>query len=212
MDANRFDRFTRILAEVLSRRGILGGLAASAGGLAALSGAGFETGLDAEAGKKSKRRRRRKKRKKKKCNKKPNKDWCGGKCRNITKNEKHCGECNNACEPDETCEDGTCVPPCIPDCTGAECGDSDGCGGTCDGTCPPGADVTCDVDTGTCGCDNPGNCCFDTDCAAQGPNFVCLSVNNVNNCFCDPDLLCGPVGNQVCCNIGQTCQAGTCVP
>jgi hypothetical protein len=150
MDAPQFDRLDRSLTNTPSRRGLLGGLAATLG-LAAVQFPGA-----AAAKKKRKNKRKGKKR-----------------CKGTT---SKCGK-NGCCKPDQICVDGRCVTgqgtcaagedncavtrqiPCNGDlcaCFRSTKGET-----RCGDAVP---DATC------------GDCAADTDCAAFGPGAFCAAT------------------------------------
>lgn len=169
MDPQRFDGLARSLANVASRRRALGLLAA--GGLAALGGV---AGADAKSTKK-----------KKKC--KHGHKLCSGVCVNVRNDPKHCGSCNHACAPNETCKAGSCV--CVPQCTGKTCG-PDGCSGSC-GTCAgpvcQGTTLTTQsCDAGVC-TSNQTNCgagqvCFNNACCTKRAEPSCHKTAISDGC------------------------------
>ena len=204
MDSNRFDVLVISLSSLLSRRGML----ATATGLAALAGSNLGPSLDTEA--RRKRKKKGKKKKKKKC--KNGKTKCNGSCVNTSQDSQNCGSCGNSCQSGTTCQSGSCKNQnnvCPTECCSTgDCPNGFACqNGACqpqnnvcptecceNSDCPTGG--TCNQQTGQCVC--PGNCCFNDDCA---PNQACLNVNNVYNCFCKPELVCG----QVCCPANLRC-------
>src|SRR5262245_52118312 len=106
MDASSFDNFARLAATV-SRRSAFASTFVSA--LVALAAVALHSADEAAA-------------------KKRNKSKCTPSCGINTCGDDGCGGSCGDCEPNATCEDGTCV--CVPDCDGSSCGD-DGCGETC---------------------------------------------------------------------------------
>ncbi len=48
---------------------------------------------------------------------------CDGECVNLSANHRHCGRCENECEPTEVCDNGNCLLDCPPGKT------------NCDGSC-----------------------------------------------------------------------------
>ncbi|MBA2518585.1 MAG: hypothetical protein H0V24_02880 [Chloroflexia bacterium] len=148
---------------------------------------------------------------------------CGGKCKNLDTDEKHCGGCNDACSSGERCCDGNCVDLDTNSGNCGSCGDECGLGKSCcDGTC-----VDLDLDEqhcGACGVDCPvqqecvsgtcrdplGGCPPGGDsCAAGGA----ISCGNSSSCVClqntEGVTFCGdrlPVG-AVC---GQCENSGDC--
>ena len=65
------------------------------------------------------------------------------KCIDVQTDPKHCGQCGNACKSGETCQFGTCKPPCKSGLTACQTGcqdlqvDVNNCG-KCGTTCPSG--------------------------------------------------------------------------
>lgn len=104
MDSDRFDRLSRALSVVLTRRTSLG--------LATLMGLGSLADTGAK---------KRKKRKKK-----PNcpagYTACGKQCFDLSDNVNHCGSCATVCSPGKTCCQGTCVDLLDDDGNCAKCG------------------------------------------------------------------------------------------
>ncbi|MGN1072579.1 MAG: hypothetical protein ACI4VB_07665 [Bradymonadia bacterium] len=122
---------------------------------------------------------------------------CDGKCIDVTGDLANCGGCGVACESDQKCVSGKCVPK-----TYIECGETQmACFGTC-------TDILSDVrNCGTCGrscltgeiCAN-GTC--DLDCGALTKcDGVCVDTAS-------SDKNCGACGNA--CATGQTCRESAC--
>ncbi len=122
---------------------------------------------------------------------------CDGVCRDTQSNVKHCGECGHACDDNEICEGGKCIPQGSGSCPENEalCGDScvsivnnpEHCG-SCDNACGPGEiciDRACALDCG--GLAHCNDSCVD------------LLTNGEN---------CGKCGNS--CPEGQACINGSC--
>jgi hypothetical protein len=169
MDEQRFDRWTRHVADVVvSRRGIL----AKALGVASLAGPGGQ-GLNEASAKK-------KKGKKRKC--KGGKKRCGKKCVNLKTDRTNCGRCGQRCNtgrPD--CVNGHCIASVCPD-NGLFCAS----GVT---NCTPGCACGTAIDgrpfcSDNAGCFNP-ECESDDDCVEFGfpTGSVCADGSGE---FCTP--------------------------
>jgi hypothetical protein len=86
-------------------------------------------------------------------------------CRNLLRDEEHCGDCDHSCAVGQECVDGACACPIeLEDCHGV-CVDTDqdllncgGCDQPCDGQCDGGVCLG-----GACGGDE--TLCFGTTCA-----------------------------------------------
>lgn len=194
MEAERFDRLSRALFTIFSRRGLLTGCVS---GLLALCPLNLAI-EDAAA-----RKKRRKKKKKKKC--KGGKKKCGKTCIPKTSccTDASCGGC-------ETCQNGACVSGCQSgqacqddqcNCTAESC--ADGC---CEGT-------ICLTDARECDgeCIPQDDCCVDGDCPddATCEDGVCV-------CSVADEAVCG----ESCVNLatdgancgvcGNACPTGNC--
>lgn len=143
MDDAQFDRLTRMVAAMASRRSILHGAAAGgAGTLALLNGALFDSAsLNADAKKKNKKKRkhRRKNQKKKECRSANDCKQPSNSCQESICEKHKCREANKpdgtSCGQDQVCENGSCVGAC----------------GAPGATCDAGADCC----SGVCACGDP---------------------------------------------------------
>ena len=156
---------------------------------------------------------------------------CGGRCRDLFSDPRHCGRCGRACQPGQTCDRGLCVgcPRGTADCgEGGICRDlrtdPNHCGGCWVGcfpgqTCVRGVCVGCPTGSTDCGgwCrdlqTDPNNCgacgnvcpaghsCVGGRCACPTCGGVCVDLQT------DP-LNCGSCGNS-CTSFGHCCR-GVC--
>jgi hypothetical protein len=158
-------------------------------------------------------------------------DGCGGSC----------GECEDGCPLQETCDGFQCVSTCAPDCEGKACGD-DGCGCSC-GECPDGFscwDFTCKSDCtpdctgrecgndgcgGSCGdcpehhvCLDDGSClcqpeCTEKECGDDGCGGSCGDCPEQHACLDDGSCLCQPAcSEKECGDDGCDGSCGDCPP
>lgn len=104
MDGHRFDDLVRNLADGLSRRKIVQGLAVS------LAGAGLTfANRDLSEANNGKAKGKKKQCNKEKCEAKgPGRKCCGRNCVNTNNNGRHCGKCNNKCKGSRICRTGQC--------------------------------------------------------------------------------------------------------
>ena len=172
MDARSFDNLARRLTTGLPRRAALALMASSllVGGAAPVGAGCKKVG---KKGDKNKDCCDNARCGGKKCTCKGRYSECGGKCYDLTKDEKHCGSCNTACAAGETCIDGVCAE-------GGCTTELDSCaeGALCL-ACPDRADAVCYLDEG----DHPRcsrflfcqTCDEDSDCGAFGSNARCLT-------------------------------------
>ncbi len=186
MDAERFDRLTRVVMEAGSRRGIFRSAAVGLASLAGLAGLRLGADLDAEA-----RRKRKKKKKTKKAQ--PNAFGCldvGQPCNG--KDAKCCSGICRGKKPKKGKKDtSTCVghdeSTCLP---GQQ---AVGCGGA--------ADVDCTTSSG-----QPGRCSTTTGNAAYCPeNSVCFPCQSDVDC----QGVCGPRAACIQCAAGCPVEGGT---
>lgn len=181
MDEDRFDRVARTLAELRSRRSTMPFLGASA--LAAL---GISSSVQRAFGK------GKGKGKGKKCKKGEKK--CGKKCFDLDKTFKHCGKCDNECDPGQQCQLGTCLDTCETACTSPLVCCVDEC-----------VDTTSEAQhCGSCfkACAENEVCRF-ANCGCLGPR---CPVSGSNETRCCPDA------NGTCCEGGRCCpNSGICI-
>lgn len=208
MDGNRFDLLTRTLANAISRRTTLGGLAGGVYATLELVPAGT-TLSKKKGGKKGNNKKKRKgKKNKQKCN---------------DGNPIRCGE--NCCRTDQTCRDGRCLHHCEDGVVNFGETDID-CGRVCDGVLAPSNFGRCrvrqrcesDIDcrSGICR-DVPAlgrvcvECLIDAQCGNLSPTPRCIQ----NFCFeCAADFDC-PQERPRCiaasdCPNGAACACAVC--
>lgn len=211
MDARHFDALSRTLADVRTRRGLIGALAAlpvAAGWLASRD--------EAEARKRKRHNARgahdghgpaaekKKRKKKKKCRPESAAQTCAGRCGQATNN---CGQtvacgscaCGAACPICQTCDAAT--GRCITNASfaGLACG-------------LPGQ--VC-LATGVCGCDTTscadGQRCNGIVCVCDAASCPAGCCDGFRTCRADEDVACG-TGGGICthCPDCQTCKDGAC--
>ena len=122
---------------------------------------------------------------------------CDGKCIDVTGDLANCGGCGVACESDQKCVSGKCVPK-----TYIECGETQmACFGTC-------TDILSDVrNCGTCG----RSCLTGEICANGTCELDCGALTKCDGVCVDTassDKNCGACGNA--CATGQTCRESAC--
>jgi len=111
MNHQRFDTLARTLSGAPSRRYAIGGM------LIAVTTALTRPGGSLAAKKVGKKCDKSKdcvdgaKCKKDKCTCKSRFTQCTKKCYDLDKDEKHCGQCGNTCNDNETCISGVCIDP-----------------------------------------------------------------------------------------------------
>lgn len=123
------------------------------------------------------------------------KEDCKGKCIDLRADPTHCGSCNKACQPGETCDKGTCRSSCKASET------------ECAGRC-----VALDKSDQHCGrCDNP--CSTGQSCVGGACVLSCSEQKrNCNNACVDLQTdprHCGACG--AACPQGRICNDGKCV-
>ena len=126
------------------------------------------------------------------CQCRPNLTSCGGRCRDLRTNERHCGACDHRCEAGQTCCRGRCVACC----TDADCAPPQTCGGG--GTpgvcgCTPRAcePFACgSFDDGCGGTHLCGGCATGEICLAQSCR-ACSATTARSTCSGVSPLLCG---------------------
>jgi hypothetical protein len=166
VDRSAFAALARCLAAASSRRRALAGAAGTL--LAALAPATDDR--DAAA----------RKRRKKPC--RGRKKRCGGRCRNLATNPRHCGRCGTRCQLNAVCAGGTC------ECVEAGCGIEDA---SC---CPAEAAGVCacvDSDDPTPIITDPSTCTF------------------IPIADCPQERRCVGPRCRACCPVGSTCEPGT---
>jgi hypothetical protein len=147
MIGSQLDTLARQLARTTARRSAIGVLAS----LLSLGLASPQTALACKkVGKKCDKNKdccdgaRCKGGKKGKCRCKTGFSECSNKCFNLDNDEKHCGDCDTACAPGATCQDGACA--CARNDNAFACGTSGNvCGPACaeNEACVDGACVSC---------------------------------------------------------------------
>jgi DNA-binding beta-propeller fold protein YncE len=112
MNEQRFDGIARILGTHAGRRALAGGLASLLAGLTIPQSALAckKVGKKCDKSKDCCDGATCKGGKHGKCKCKSGFTTCNTKCYDLDRDEDHCGGCGNACQPDEFCEAGTCVP------------------------------------------------------------------------------------------------------
>jgi hypothetical protein len=111
---------------------------------------------------------------------------CGGRCRDLDRDDNHCGACNNACAAGAACSGGVCfgeggcaagVSTCVDD-------GSFPCGGNLDCQCVvtrDGATRCADITTNNGFC---GACDSDDDCAVLGAGAFCVLADGPESSCC----------------------------
>jgi hypothetical protein len=156
---------------------------------------------------------------------------CNDFCVDTNTNRNHCGDCNFACLPTETCANGECLvtdecPDGRPPCPGTPGGDGPFCRpvqheACCGDTSCNKLKTCCDPEEGVC-CD-PGTCAAGRCCTGgrevcDGGNLCCdfgqiccgtecCSESRCVNGSCCPLGACGALGssNRLCVADGETC-------
>lgn len=174
MDAGRFDSLTRSLTAGLPRRKAL--TIVLIGGARALGEPGPAAAGCKKVGKKCGRNNDCCDNARcggKRCKCKSGFTECGGKCYDLDKDEKHCGDCGAACAAGDSCIDGVC--------------NEGGCTAELDSCAPDALCISCPNRPGSvCYLDNAGQprcsvvlLCFDceddNDCASFGPGARCIT-------------------------------------
>src|SRR5512136_3175970 len=130
---------------------------------------------------------------------------CAGVCTNLDNDQKNCGKCGLACEPDQTCSGGLCVQACPSDMVACEgkcidpftdpnhCGASGNCIGVYTG-------IKCDA----------GKSCVSKlcTCPTATPNACGAGTTAFCTDFKTDPANCGACGNK--CAAGKLCVNGTC--
>jgi hypothetical protein len=145
-----------------------------------------------------------------------------------------------ACELNNVCDGGACVPSCVPQCDGKQCGD-DGCGDVCgvcdehyaceaglcvyqpwcgDGNCDTALNEDCGTCVADCGCGCGEACQTDTCvftacegrvCGADGCGGMCGECSEHHVCLADGSCLCLPqCDGKQCGDDGCDGACGTC--
>jgi hypothetical protein len=231
MDAEGFDRLTKILAVAGTRRGVVRLLSALTLGVLFTPLAGVTPGVTAEDddhGSSHRRHRRRarhrhrhgsnkKNRKGEKqrqgCKPQPRTKTCAGKCGTVRNNCGQLVDCGSSCPQCQTCNLQT--SRCVPTTDAAPCNDGNACtrtdtclGGVCVGSkpvvCPPPVNP-CEVST----CDpGTGDCITST-----APNrTVCAGTGNTTSVCCNGacwDGCCGSDGATASCQVFITSSVHT---
>ena len=120
---------------------------------------------------------------------------CGKKCRDLTSDPEHCGDCGHACDPGQTCEASACAGGC------ADCVGDLGCYGENHCTCGP----------GYAQCPGGSNLCYESRPDVNG------SLPNPTRCAWDGSTSCldcteGGTKPFVCCQWGQCVDASGAAP
>jgi hypothetical protein len=197
MDGSRFDQLARALARGRTRRGILGGLAALAGGAVTANRAGAvicPPGQYAGSGGRCLCKLTGRPPGANGCPCGAGQTNCSGTCVNLSSDLANCGSCGNACPG---------VPNGVPVCIGGGCDiecalAADPCGGECCGDgefCEADTCVSC-LATGA-ECASEFECCSGLCDVYSGQCIECAGA-------ADP---CG----GTCCGEGEFCEAETCV-
>lgn len=208
MDGSRFDGFTRKLANRISRRQTLQGLAGGTlAGLIAHLGLEEAGAACVKLGKKGCKGPQNKKccqgatckggskRKAGTCACKGSLAKCGAKCVNIQTDTQHCGACDQPCPEREICQQGSCVFT-----GGCPAGKN-----YCDDVCQARrADGTC---TDYC---NPGEPCFHAmSCPDSNGDARCRCITDVEGtthcAFTHEYLYCIPCKTNADCQEGWAC-------
>lgn len=225
MEAEAFDRWTRLLGGTAARRNVLG----VAAGLGLTVAAGLLSPL-ADA----KRKKKKKKKKASACTRcgcgdgfKPcgdmciaNPDCCAnglpgcaesraccvengqGVCRNTDADENHCGGCGDAfaCNDNERCVGGACQPVCAPECPAGRACLADPRSG--DGTCACATHEECREER-----NHGGNVCLYAN-GNSGPKICrCNATSWYGNWPPERDTPCAPGETCSNCCTNQYCQA-----
>lgn len=117
---------------------------------------------------------------------------CGIECVDVQEDARYCGDCANACEPGETCEQGACLDP--DDCRA----NGIGCSGF----------TYCDDSSGAClpGCTVDEQCPEDQKCDAEAHECFCTSGETP----CDDKCVNTRFDDQNCGRCGRSCDEGVC--
>ena len=167
----------------------------------------------------------------------PDRAECGDECPDLSSSVEHCGACDNACEPDQSCVGGDCLSPCgeglsicegrcvFLETDGLHCGE---CGNACElgqlcrrGVC----ELNCSLDRADCDgrCvdvltdeDHCGKCEQPCEEGAECLEGVCRACE-ASLAFCEggcvdvetDELHCGDCG--LACDGGRVCVGADCV-
>jgi hypothetical protein len=169
MDDGHFDALARSLIETRSRRGI----ARLLGVVALVSPATLLAlpGIDARNKKKKKKKGKKNKKHGKQCTN--GETRCDDDCVDLEIDPKHCGDCDEACDPGQDCKLGECIDICVPVCAAPEA--------CCLAECV-------DLQTNATNCGECGKACAATELCRNAQCIPCT----------DPMALCSVGGEQTC--------------
>jgi hypothetical protein len=218
MDDRRFDHLIRSLAEPRTRRTALQRL-----GSGLLAASVVAPIMDAEA-KKGKGKKGKGKGKKKKC--KGAETRCDTKCVDLQTTFKHCGKCDNECDPGQQCLLGECLDTCSPVCAAPEVCCVDDCVDLTSTTQHCGQCFKACAENEVCRFANCG--CLGPRCPVTGSDATrcCPDANGTccegggccpNKGVCTTSGLCCDAGSyqcpalDVCCPVGLICHGFTCL-